>query len=100
MKVLKAAEFPELQRVFSGYLHEDFHEEYATPAAALRSFYEDANPDERQRLRSEASRLLDRIDRIPMTGLRALLSALGCRWMPPSRKALVALLAEIAARKD
>jgi hypothetical protein len=44
MKPPDVSDFPELQRVFSGYLHEDFGEVHATPAAALRAFLGDANP--------------------------------------------------------
>ena len=46
MKRGAAFEFPELKRVFSGYLHEDFAAEYGSPEAALRSFREDASPAE------------------------------------------------------
>ncbi len=37
-----ASEFPELARVFSGYLHEDFVAQHGSPEAALRAFREDA----------------------------------------------------------
>ena len=95
MKALKASEFPELQRVFSGYLHEDFLEVHESAAAALRAFQDDASPLERKRLRIEVLRFLDRIGQIPLKELRALLAALGCRWIPPSRKALVELLVDV-----
>ena len=95
MKALKASEFPELQKVFSGYLHQDFLEEHGTAAAALRAFLEDANPAEHRRFRSETRRFLDRIDGVELSELRALLVSLGSCWVPPSRKALVALLAEL-----
>lgn len=96
MKALKATEFPELQRVFSGYLHEDFVEEHGTAAAALRAFQEDASPAENRRFRAEVQRLLERIDGLKVSEMRTLLATLGCRWSPASRKALVALLTEVA----
>ena len=95
MKELKASEFPALQRVFSGYLHEDVLDEYGTPAAALRAFRQDANAAERLRFRTEARWFLKQTTLLDLKEVRALLSRLGCRWMPPSRKAF-ALLAEAA----
>src|SRR4029079_1263227 len=51
-------EFPQLARVFSGYLHEDFVAEYGSPEAALRAFREDASPAEWRRFQREAKRLV------------------------------------------
>ncbi len=96
MKRVTAAAFPQMQRAFSAYLHEDFLEEYATPAAALRAFIADADDDERERFRTEARRFLDRTARLDFSQVKALVARLGCRWTPRSRQALVALLAEAA----
>jgi hypothetical protein len=93
---VQAADFPELQRVFSGYLHEDFLEEYATPAAALRAFLDDADDSERRRFAREARRFLERTAPLELDELRTLMAHLGCRWTPPSRAALRAVLAETA----
>lgn len=95
MKKLKPSDFPELQRVFAGYLHEDFLEEYGTSTAALRAFQEDADNSERRRFSTETRRFLDRTARLDFNEVRALLARLGCRWTPPSRKAMVAVLAEV-----
>jgi DNA-binding MurR/RpiR family transcriptional regulator len=97
MKTLNASDFPELQRAFSGYLHEDFLEEYETPVAALRAFQDDADAGEVQRFKKEARRFLDRTADLEFKDVRALMSRLGCRWMPPSRKALTAMLADAIA---
>jgi hypothetical protein len=98
VKPLKPSEFPEMQRVFAGYLHEDFLEEYGTPLAALRAFLEDANASERQRFSREIRRFLERTAALDFSDVRALVARLGCRWTPGSRKALVALLTEAASR--
>jgi hypothetical protein len=90
----KASDFPELQRAFTGYLHEDFLEEYETPTAALRAFQDDADQAENRRFRTEARRFLDRTAGLEFNEVRALMARLGCRWTPPSRKALTALLAD------
>ncbi|MEP7305077.1 MAG: contact-dependent growth inhibition system immunity protein [Acidobacteriota bacterium] len=94
MKRLKASDFPGLQKVFSGYLHEDFLDEYGTPAAALRAFRDDADPAERLQFSTEARRFLERSGQVPFNEVRVLVARLGCRWTPPSRHALIALLAE------
>ena len=86
MKREPRSEFPELHRVFSGYLHEDFAAEYGNAAAALRAFREDASPAEWRRFEREALRL---------ARLCKLLHELGSRWTPPSREALIALLTSI-----
>jgi len=90
----RASDFPELQRAFTGYLHEDFLEEYETPAAALRAFQDDADQAENRRFRTEALRFLDRTAGLEFNEVRALMVRLGCRWTPPSRKALAALLTD------
>jgi hypothetical protein len=96
VKAVKPSDFPEMQRVFAGYLHEDFLEEHGTPRAALRAFYEDANASERQRFSKEARRFLERTATLDFSDVRVLVARLGGRWTPPSRKALVALLTEAA----
>jgi contact-dependent growth inhibition (CDI) system CdiI-like immunity protein len=94
MKGLKASDFPEMQRVFAGYLHEDFLEEHGTPRAALRAFHEDANASERQRFSRETRRFLERTAALGFSDVRVMLARLGCRWTPPSRKAMVAVFTQ------
>lgn len=94
MKRPTAADFPELGSVFAGYLHEDFQELHGTPSAALRAFREDANPAERRRFLMESKQFLSRTATLDFREVRDLVARLGCRWTPPSRQALVALLAE------
>ena len=92
MKPPDVSDFPELQRVFSGYLHEDFTQDHATPGAALRAFLGEANPSERRRFIREVKRFLDRIAGLDDEALSAFVASLGSRWAPPSREALVAVL--------
>jgi len=86
--------FPELRRVFSGYLHEDSLTEAGTPEAALQTFRDDASLDERRRFQREVKQLLAQTATLDLDELRDLVYQLGCRWIPPSREALVALLTE------
>jgi hypothetical protein len=88
----RPSDFPELRRTFAGYLHEDFPEEYGTPAAALRAFRDDANPTEQRRFSREVSRFLDRTSQLDFSEVQKLVARLGCRWTPPSRAALIELL--------
>jgi hypothetical protein len=92
MKPPDVSDFPELQRAFSGYLHEDFGVVHATPAAALHAFLRDASPSERRRFVREVKRFLDRITGLDDDALSALVEKLGSRWAPPSRDALIAVL--------
>jgi len=91
------AAFPELQRFFSGYLHEDFVEEHGTPEGALRAFVAEASDAERKRLREEAGRLLEIAEWEDFDELRARLAALGAKWAPRSRAALLKFLSALAA---
>jgi hypothetical protein len=87
-----ASGFPELRRVFSGYLHEDFLAESGSAEAALGRFWEDADPDERRRFQREVARFLARAAALDADATQELLSQLGCRWRPPSLEALTGLL--------
>ena len=92
--------FPELRRVFSGYLHEDSLVETGTPEAALQVFRADASPDERRRFQREVKRFLAQTSALNLDDLRDLVYQLGCRWIPSSREALVELLREAAELRE
>lgn len=94
MKRLKVSDFPTLRRVFAGYLHEDFPEVHGAPAAAMRAFREDATPAERRQFGREAKRFLACTAPLDFSEVQGLVARLGCCWTPPSREALVLLLAE------
>jgi CdiI immunity protein len=89
--------FPELQRVFSGYLHEDVLAEYGSPEAALRAYRTDAAPAEMRRFRKEVKRFLAQSRTLDFDEVRALLHQLGSRWIPQSPEALIALLTDAAS---
>src|SRR5947209_15550337 len=94
---IKAEAFPELRRVFSGYLHEDFQADGGTPEQALRMFVAEASPAELRRFQREAARFLAQTASLDVEDLRRLLNELGCRWNPPSRDALVKLISKVAS---
>ena len=92
-----ASEFPELERVFSGYLHEDFAVQYGTPEAAIRAFRDDASPTEWRRFQREAKRLVKLADERDFDHVCRVLQQLGSRWVPSSRIALIAVLTDVGA---
>ena len=89
--------FPELRRVFAGYLHEDVLVADGTPEAALRAYRADAAPDDMRRFRREVKQFLALASTRDFDKVRALVHRLGSRWVPPSREALIALLTDAAA---
>jgi len=100
MKRVKASEFPELRRVFAAYLHEDFLEEHASAAAALRAFVDDANKAERARFRKDVRRLVEEIGELEFAQVLALLDQLGSRWRPESPEDLATVLSGIVETND
>jgi hypothetical protein len=88
----RASEFPELHRVFAGYLHEDFVHDYGTPEAALGAFLDDASDAERRRFKKEARRFLEATASLEFADVQALIAHLGSRWIPESRDAVVSWL--------
>jgi CdiI immunity protein len=92
MRRVKASDFPELRRVFAGYLHQDFVEEHGSPADALLAFRQDADAAERRRFSKEAKLFLERTRALEFAEVKALVASLGSAWTPASRRALVALL--------
>ena len=92
----RASGFPALERVFSGYLHEDYAVEHGSAEAALRAFREDASPTEWRRFQRDVKRLIAWAGDRDFDDVRTLVERLGSRWTPPSREALVALLTRFA----
>ena len=99
MKPPDVSDFPELQRVFSGYLHEDFSAVHANATAALHAYLRDANPSERRRFVREVKRFLDRTTALDDEAMTAFVARLGSRWAPPSREALIAVLLGVIKRR-
>jgi hypothetical protein len=100
MKKLRASDFPELRRVFSAYLHEDFVAEYGSAEAAREAFLDDANEEERRVFTREARRFLDATASLELSDMQALIEHLGSRWIPPSRKALISWFGDTREPSD
>ena len=77
--------FPELRRVFEGYLHEDFLVEHGSAAAAVKAFDADASAVERRMFRDEARRFLAATSALEFSQVQRIVTRLGSRWIPDSR---------------
>jgi CdiI immunity protein len=89
------SDFPELERVFSGYLHEDFAVQYGTAEAAIRAFREDASPAEWRRFQREVTRLLKLASDRDFDHVCRVLEQLGSRWAPSSLVELIGVLTRV-----
>jgi len=92
MTHIDASRFPELRRVFVGYLHEDFAAEYGSAAAAIAAFHADAGTAEQRRFRDEARRFLAATSALELAQVQRLIGRLGARWIPASRAEIDAVL--------
>jgi hypothetical protein len=77
-----ASEFPVLKEFFSGYLHEDFSDEYGSAASAARAFRGDASPDESAQAQLEWVKLRKTLTGRPITEIQTSLQKLGGAWLP------------------
>jgi hypothetical protein len=84
--------FPELQRVFEGYLHEDFVQEYGSAAAAIDAFRNDASAAEARAFGKEARRFLKDTRALDFVEVQRLVTRVGSRWIPGSREELETVL--------
>jgi len=92
MTHLDASRFPELRRVFEGYLHEDFLAEHGSAAAAIAAFRADADAGEARAFRDEARRFLTLTTALDFEDVQRLVTRVGSRWVPASREELETVL--------
>lgn len=97
-----AADFPQLQEFLRGYLHEDFKEEHGSALGALDEFCYSATKRERQALKRDLDAFVTLIAGKPFDKVRDWWTRdLGSAWLPPDKKALLALQAQLnQADKD
>jgi hypothetical protein len=97
--VVDAAEFPCLREFFSGYLHEDFADEYGSAAGAARAFFGDASLEEAATTREEWSKLRKIVADLPMPEVHSVLQKLGSGWRPMEPQDLETMDAAFRAKK-
>ena len=75
-------QFPALQQFLRGYLHEDWKQEYESVQEAAHDFWEDADADERNRVRDQWLAFTKAIENKPLEVVRRRLRELGSAWQP------------------
>lgn len=84
----KASSFPVLRQFFSGYLHQDFSDEYGSAIGAAKAFLQDANAADRKLLKTEWETWRTGLKDLSAPGLATELRKLGAAWVPQSIQAL------------
>ena len=92
MTHLDPSRFPELQRVFEAYLHEDFVAEYGSAVAAIDAFRADASAAEARAFRDEARTLLVLTRSLDFSRVQHFVTRIGSRCIPESRDELERVL--------
>ena len=91
---ISAEAFPALRQFLRGYLHQDWQEDYDSPAEAAQQFCEDATPDERQEVGREWEAFRQRTKNLSLPAISALLkSKLGSEWAARDAEQLDAISA-------
>jgi CdiI immunity protein len=91
---ISALGFPALREFLRGYLHEDWQEEYDSPAKAAQQFCTDASPQERQDVAREWSDFRSRTKNLSLPVVSGLLNdKLGASWTAKSTDDLEAISA-------
>lgn len=73
-------QFPALREFLRGYFHQDLEDEYGSPAAAARQFWQDADEAQRKAVASEWARLLEWSKTLPLNEINQSLQKLGSAW--------------------
>jgi CdiI immunity protein len=87
-KPFDPTDYPALREFFSGYLHQDFVEEYGSPTDALRGFLADASGDEILQVKEEWSALRRALRNRPWSETQSAITKLGSAWLPENESPL------------
>jgi CdiI immunity protein len=87
-KPFDPADYPALRDFFPAYLHQDFTEEYGSPADAVRGFLADASGDEILRAKEEWSALRSALRGRPLQEIQTAITKLGSAWLPEGESQL------------
>jgi hypothetical protein len=94
--------FPALRQFLRGYLHQDWQDEYETPAEAAEQFCDDAEGEERQRVALEWIAFREQTKNLSLPATASLLSSqLGSSWhlqSPEELEAISAVFRPFAAK--
>ena len=87
----EASNYPGLREFFSGYLHEDFIDEYGSAAGAARAFCGDASGEEATQAGAEWTKLRSVLKGKPISEVQQALQKLGGSWKPEEAEELSGL---------
>ena len=73
-------QFPALREFLRGYFHEDLADEYGSPEAAARQFWQDADEKQRKGVAEEWKKLLEATKSFSLDQTNALLQKIGSAW--------------------
>ncbi len=90
-RVFVPANFPALSEFLPAYLHEDFGEEYGSPADAVKAFLSDANGSDIQSLREEWPLFRKSFAGRPLSEIQHALVRLGSAWHPQTEQELASV---------
>jgi len=83
MPQISAETFPALRQFLRGYLHQDWQDEYDSPAEAAQEFCDDASAEERQDLAREWGIFREQTKNLSLPAISEVLnSKLGADWSP------------------
>ena len=77
-----AADFPALREFFSGYLHQDFQDEYGSAAGAAKAFRNDASETEIEAVRCEWKAWRAGLGKASTDEIAEAARKLGAAWQP------------------
>ena len=73
-----------LRQFFSGYLHQDFRDEYDSAADAAKDFCADAGPEDIEALRADWNKWWAASERLSLPEIQRSMRELGAAWSPQS----------------
>jgi len=77
-----ATDFPALREFFSGYLHQDFQDEYGSAAGAAKAFRDDASETEIEAVRCEWKAWRAGLGKASTGKIARAARKLGAAWQP------------------
>jgi hypothetical protein len=96
---ISPSDYKGLSEFFSGYLHEDFRDEYGSPSGAVRAFRGDGSNEEIAQVRAEWTKLRSAFRGRPITDLQEALRKLGSGWQPQEEEELAPMDNALADKK-